>query len=60
MKKYLKDIEISLIEQALNKTNNIVAQAANMLNIRRTTLIEKMRKYELARIEKRQVNDVKS
>jgi len=49
MKKYLTDIEISLIEQALSKSSNIVARAATMLNMRRTTLVEKMRKYEIER-----------
>ena len=39
----------SLIEQALSKTNNVVARAASMLNIRRTTLVEKMRKYQIDR-----------
>lgn len=51
MKKYLTDIEISLIEQVLSKTNNVVARAATMLNMRRTTLVEKMRKYEIERSE---------
>jgi len=51
MKKYLTDIEISLIEQALSKTNNVVARAATLLNMRRTTLVENMRKYELERID---------
>ncbi|MCP4387492.1 MAG: sigma-54-dependent Fis family transcriptional regulator [Gammaproteobacteria bacterium] len=51
MKKYLTDIEIALIEQALTKTNNVVARAATMLNMRRTTLVEKMRKYEIERAE---------
>ena len=51
MKKYLTDIEIALIEQALSKTNNVVARAATMLNMRRTTLVEKMRKYEIERTE---------
>ena len=49
MKKYLTDIEISLIEQALNETNNVVARAANLLHMRRTTLVEKMRKYAIVR-----------
>jgi sigma-54 specific flagellar transcriptional regulator A len=49
MKKHLTDIEISLIVQALSKTNNVVARAATMLNIRRTTLVEKMRKYDIER-----------
>jgi len=47
MKKYLTNIEISLIEQALVSTNHVVARAATMLNVRRTTLVEKMRKYEI-------------
>jgi len=49
MKKYLTEIEISLIEQALNESNNVVARAANLLQMRRTTLVEKMRKYEIVR-----------
>ncbi|MDJ0833362.1 MAG: sigma-54 dependent transcriptional regulator [Gammaproteobacteria bacterium] len=49
MKKYLADIEISLIEQALNESNNVVARAANLLQMRRTTLVEKMRKYQIVR-----------
>lgn len=49
MKQYLTEIEIALIEQALNETNNVVARAANLLHMRRTTLVEKMRKYEIAR-----------
>jgi sigma-54 specific flagellar transcriptional regulator A len=51
MKKYLNNIEISLIEQALLKANNVVARAAAMLNMRRTTLVEKMRKYDIDRVE---------
>jgi sigma-54 specific flagellar transcriptional regulator A len=51
MKKYLTDIEISLIVQALSKTNNVVARAATLLNIRRTTLVEKMRKYDIERVD---------
>ena len=51
LKKHLTDIEISLIEQALSKSNNVVSRAAIMLNMRRTTLIEKMRKYDIERAE---------
>lgn len=51
MKKYLTNIEISLIQQALSKTNNVVARAATMLNMRRTTLVEKMRKYDIERLD---------
>lgn len=49
MKQYLTSIEKSLIEQALHKTNNVVAHAASMLHLRRTTLVEKMRKYRIDR-----------
>jgi sigma-54 specific flagellar transcriptional regulator A len=51
MKQYLNDIEISLIQRALLKTNNVVARAASMLNMRRTTLVEKMRKYDIERTD---------
>ena len=49
MKQHLTTIEISLIEQALNETHNVVARAATLLNMRRTTLVEKMRKYQIVR-----------
>ena len=51
MKQYVSDIEISLIEQALSETDNVVARAATILKLRRTTLVEKMRKYDIARID---------
>lgn len=51
MKQYLTNIEVNLIEQALGKTNHVVARAADMLKMRRTTLVEKMRKYEIDRDE---------
>ena len=51
MKQYLNDIEISLIKRALSQTNNVVARAASMLNMRRTTLVEKMRKYDIERAD---------
>ena len=34
-------------EEALEKTNNKVALAADKLKLRRTTLIEKMKKYSI-------------
>ena len=49
MKAYLEGIEQVLIEQALDTTNNVVARAADKLQIRRTTLVEKMRKYGIQR-----------
>ena len=47
LKEYLAELEISLIEQALAKHNSVVARAAETLGMRRTTLVEKMRKYNL-------------
>ncbi|WP_271271776.1 sigma-54-dependent transcriptional regulator [Aliamphritea hakodatensis] len=49
LKAYLEGIEQVLIEQALDTTNNVVARAADKLQIRRTTLVEKMRKYGIQR-----------
>ncbi|MCW8883779.1 MAG: sigma-54 dependent transcriptional regulator [Motiliproteus sp.] len=49
LKNYLADLEQGLIEQALNETDNVVARAASLLKIRRTTLVEKMRKYGIQR-----------
>lgn len=47
LKKYLNDLECDLIRQALNDANGVVAHAASKLKLRRTTLVEKLRKYGL-------------
>lgn len=52
LKDYLNNLEKSLIQQALDDSTGVVARAAEKLKIRRTTLVEKMRKYELNRKEK--------
>lgn len=49
LKEYMDNLESSLIKQALEDSNGIVARAAERLRIRRTTLVEKMRKYNLTR-----------
>jgi sigma-54 specific flagellar transcriptional regulator A len=49
LKEHLQDIELKFIKQALKETKGVVAQAAKRLNLRRTTLVEKMRKYHLER-----------
>ena len=49
LKEYLTVLEGDLIRQALNQCNGVVAHAAKRLNIRRTTLVEKLRKYDLER-----------
>ena len=51
LKQHLTEIEISLIEQSLDECAGVVAHAANRLQIRRTTLVEKMRKYGIQRPE---------
>ena len=49
LKQQVEDLETTLIQQALDKSNQIVARAATLLSIRRTTLVEKMRKYGIQR-----------
>jgi sigma-54 specific flagellar transcriptional regulator A len=49
LKKHLVETELTLITQALDETNWVVAKAANYLNMRRTTLVEKMKKYGISR-----------
>lgn len=47
LKDYLGNLEKSLIQQALDESSGVVARAAEKLRIRRTTLVEKVRKYGL-------------
>ena len=47
LKDYLAELEVSLINQALDTHDWVVARAAELLGMRRTTLVEKMRKYDL-------------
>ena len=47
LKEYLADLEVALIKQALDKNDWVVARSAELLGMRRTTLVEKMRKYSL-------------
>lgn len=47
LKEYLNNLEKSLIQQALDESGGVVARAAERLRIRRTTLVEKVRKYGL-------------
>ncbi len=49
LKEYLGGLEQTLIQQALDESSGVVARAAERLRIRRTTLVEKMRKYGLNR-----------
>ncbi|WP_312945728.1 sigma-54 dependent transcriptional regulator [Stutzerimonas kunmingensis] len=49
LKEYLGNLEQGLIHQALEDAGGVVARAAERLRIRRTTLVEKMRKYGMNR-----------
>ncbi|MES9977508.1 MAG: helix-turn-helix domain-containing protein, partial [Candidatus Thiodiazotropha sp. 6PLUC5] len=49
LKAHLNSLEQSLIQQALEESDGIVAHAAKRLHMRRTTLVEKLRKYGLQR-----------
>ncbi|MCF1426714.1 MAG: sigma-54 dependent transcriptional regulator [Shewanella sp.] len=49
LKDMLAELEIDMIRQALEQQDNVVARAAEMLGIRRTTLVEKMRKYGMGK-----------
>ena len=48
LRDHLASIEISLIRQAMELSGGVVAQAAKLLRLQRTTLVEKLRKYDLA------------
>ncbi|MBP8172865.1 MAG: sigma-54-dependent Fis family transcriptional regulator [Aeromonadaceae bacterium] len=45
LKDMLAELEMEMIRQALEMQDGVVARAAEMLGMRRTTLVEKMRKY---------------
>jgi sigma-54 specific flagellar transcriptional regulator A len=51
LKEYLVEVEKMYILQALDDCNWVVARAATKLEMRRTTLVEKMRKYEIHKDE---------
>ena len=48
---HMADIESSLLTQALARSDWVVARAAKLLNLQRTTLVEKIRKMGLQRPE---------
>lgn len=49
LRKHMAGIELRLINEALDRTQGVVAHAAQLLSLRRTTLVEKMRKYGIER-----------
>jgi sigma-54 specific flagellar transcriptional regulator A len=51
LKAHLADIERDLMAQALEQSGWVVARAAKLLNLQRTTLVEKMRKFDIKRLD---------
>jgi sigma-54 specific flagellar transcriptional regulator A len=47
LRDHLYTIERNLIQQALNRAGGTVAHAARLLRLRRTTLVEKLRKFQM-------------
>ena len=45
LRQHLDTIERSLVQQALERSGGTVAHAARLLGLRRTTLVEKLRKF---------------
>jgi sigma-54 specific flagellar transcriptional regulator A len=60
LKEYLANLEKDLIEQALTDSGGVVARAADRLYIRRTTLVEKMRKYSLSKKQSQDTEELES
>ena len=48
---YIRHLESVLIRHALASSNGVVSKAASLLQIQRTTLIEKMRRYRIDKSE---------
>ncbi len=51
LKDYLRQVEEDLIRQALDDSDWVVARAAKLLCLQRTTLVEKIRKFDIRRAE---------
>lgn len=50
LKDMLAEIEVEMIKQALDRADGVVAKAADLLSMRRTTLVEKMKKYDITKV----------
>ncbi len=51
LREHLTQLECDLIRRALDECDGVVAHAAKLLKMRRTTLVEKMRKFNIQRHE---------
>ena len=49
LREHIAAIEERLLRQAVDRAGGVVAHAATLLNLRRTTLVEKLRKYGIER-----------
>ncbi|KAF1685595.1 Fis family transcriptional regulator [Pseudoxanthomonas broegbernensis] len=49
LREHMAQVELQLIREALERTQGVVAHAAQLLGLRRTTLVEKLRKYGIDR-----------
>lgn len=47
LKAYMTNIEVKIIQDALDNSDGVIAHAAKNLGLRRTTLAEKIRKYNI-------------
>ncbi|GAB3049424.1 sigma-54 dependent transcriptional regulator [Stenotrophomonas tumulicola] len=56
LRNHMATIELALIQEALERTQGVVAHAAQLLGLRRTTLVEKLRKYGIEREQTELVN----
>ena len=48
LKDHLAGIEVTIIRSAMDEANGTIAKAARLLRLQRTTLVEKLRKYQIA------------
>lgn len=48
LQEHLNELEVSFIQEAMRLSNYNTAKAANLLSLKRTTLIAKMRKHKIA------------
>ena len=48
LKLYLRDLEVDMIRKAMHEADGVVAGATRLLNMRRTTLVEKLSKYDIS------------
>ena len=48
LKEHLAHLEVQIIQQALDNSGGVVAHAAELLKMRRTTLVEKLKKYGMS------------